>query len=83
MNMNDSEKIVGNYSGTRGWDQYGYTTFNSESWTTKELYGADARIAFVCTEAPTESGSFPLSSILINANKAAVRYLNVLSDTQT
>ena len=32
MNMNDSEKIVGNYSGTRGWDKYGYTTFNSDSW---------------------------------------------------
>ena len=79
MNMNDSEKIVGNYSGTRGWDKYGYTTFNSSSWTEKELYGANARIAFVCTEAPTESGSFPLSAVVINANNAAVRYLNVLT----
>lgn len=79
MNMNDSEKIVGNYSGTRGWDTYGYTTFNSESWTTKELYGKTAKIAFACTEAPTESGSFPLSAICINANNAAVRYLNALS----
>ena len=79
MNMNDSEKIVGNYSGTRGWDTYGYTTFNSESWTTKELYNKTAKIAFACTEAPTESGSFPLSAICINANNAAVRYLNTLS----
>ena len=79
MNMNDSEKIVGNYSGTRGWDTYGYTTFNSSSWSTKELCGANAKIAFVCTEAPTESGNFPLSAILINANNAAVRYLNLLS----
>lgn len=80
INMDETtEKILGNYSGTRGWDTYGYTTFNSSSWTTKELYGATAKIAFVCTEAPTESGSFPLSAVLINANNAAVRYLNMLS----
>ena len=80
MSMNESdEKIHGNYTGTHGWDTFGYTTFNSETWTSKELYGANAKIAFVCTEAPTESGSLPLSAITINSDKAAVRYLNALT----
>ena len=79
MNMGDDEKIHGNYSGTRGWDKFGYTTFNSDSWTSQELYGANAKSAFVCTEAPTESGSLPLTAVAINSSKAAVRYLNALT----
>ena len=77
MNCDDDLRIAGNYSGTHGWDAKGYTTFNSESWTTKELYGANAKIALVI--AGKESGNLPLSAILINANNAAVRYLNTLS----
>ena len=69
----------GNYTGTRGWDTYGYTTFSSGSWTEKELYGATARIGIACTEAPSESGNLPVSAILVNANKAAARYLNLLT----
>lgn len=69
----------GNYTGTHGWDAKGYTTFSSGSWTTKELYGATAKVGLACTEAPTESGSIPVSAVLINANKAAVRYVNMLS----
>lgn len=81
LNMDEStEKIHGNYSGTRGWDTYGYTTFNStETWANSELRGATARLAIVCTEAPTESGNLPISAILVNANNAAVRYLNALT----
>ena len=70
---------AGNYTGERGWDAHGYTTFRSESWKTKELYGATAKIAIACTEAPTESGNLPLSAIVINADKAAAKYLNHLS----
>ena len=76
-NIDDGVPIAGNYSGERGWDAHGYTTFNSSSWTTKELYGADAKLAFVI--AGKVSGNLPLSAICINSNKAAVRYLNALS----
>ena len=69
----------GNYTGTRGWDALGYTTFNSGTWTEKELYGATAKIGIAITEAPSESGNLPVSAVLVNADKAAVRYLNTLS----
>lgn len=75
--IDDGVPMAGNYTGTRGWDAYGYTTFNSSSWTTKELYGKDAKLAIVI--GGTISGNLPLSAIMINANKSAVRYLNALS----
>ena len=69
----------GNYTGSHGWDTRGYSTFNSGSWKEKELYGATAKIGIACTEAPSESGSLPISAVLVNVNKAAVKYLNLLT----
>ena len=80
-NMQDSGIIEGNYQGTRGWDAYGFTTFNYGSWNTHELKGANAKIAFVASHNTTD-GNMQLSSIRINANNAAVRYLNNLSYQQ-
>lgn len=77
---NDAGDIKGNFAGTRGWDTFGYLTSKSSSWKTHELYGKTAKIAIACTEkASGEEGNFPISAILINANKAAVRYLNALT----
>ena len=76
--IDDSVPIPGNYTGSRGWDAHGYTTFNSSSWTDKPLYGANAKIA-ILTAGKAVSGNFPISAILINSNKAAVRYLNTLT----
>lgn len=78
FNMQDSGIIEGNYRGTRGWDAYGFTTFNLDNWNTHELKGANAKIAFVASH-NTFEGNMQLSSLLINANKTAVRYLNYLS----
>ena len=80
IQRNDAGDIKGNYSGTRGWDKYGYKVTASSSWATSPLNGATAKIAIACTEkSSSEEGNFPVSAIVINANKAAVRYLNVLS----
>ena len=71
---------AGNFSGgTRGWDANGYSTFSSESWTTKDLYKAKVKLAFAVTNAGSDHGNFRPSAILINASKAAVRYINALS----
>ena len=76
----DNGDIKGNYSGTRGWDTFGYLTSKSSTWTGHELYGKTAKIAIACTEkSSSEEGNFPVSAILINNNKAAVRYLNKLT----
>ena len=69
----------GNVAGDRGWDANGYSTFESSSWAEKELCHAKARLGIACTEAPEESGSMPINAVCINADYAAVRYLNVLS----
>ena len=70
----------GNYSGgTRGWDAYGYSTFSSGSWTTKDLYKAKVKLAFAITNAGSDHGNFRPSAIIINSNNAAVKYLNALS----
>ena len=72
--------IIGNLTGTRGWDTYGYQASKSSSWATSPLKGATAKIAIACTEkTSSEEGNFPVSAILINPNNAAVRYLNTLS----
>ena len=76
----DNGDIKGNISGTRGWDTFGYQVSKSSSWATSSLKGATARIAIACTEkSSSEEGNFPVSAILINPNKAAVRYLNTLT----
>lgn len=70
----------GNFSGgTRGWDALGYSTFNSGSWTTKDLYKAKVRLAFGITNSGSDHGNFRPSAIIINSNNAAVKYLNALS----
>lgn len=80
INRNSSGTIVGNLTGTRGWDTYGYQASKSSSWATSPLKGATAKIAIACCEmSSSEEGNFPVSAILINPNNAAVRYLNALS----
>ena len=85
INRNSDGKIIGNLTGTRGWDTYGYQASKSSSWASSPLKGATAKIAIACCEMVnkngevTEEGNFPVSAILINPNKAAVRYLNALS----
>lgn len=82
---NKAGDLKGNYAGTKGWDAHGYLTSLSSSWNGHELYGKTAKIAIACTEkttkngAVTEEGNFPISAIIINQNKAAVRYLNTLT----
>ena len=80
IQRNSDGYIIGNLSGTRGWDTYGYQASKSSSWASSPLKGATAKIAIACTEkTSSEEGNFPVSAILINPNKAAVRYLNTLS----
>ena len=74
-----SNTVAGNYTGTRGWDAKGYTTFNSSSWTTKDAYQARVKLAFAVTNSGSDHGNFRPSAILINANNSGVRYLNTLS----
>lgn len=76
--IDDGVPIAGNYTGTRGWDAHGYTTFNSSSWHDKDLYGATAKIA-ILTAGKSVSGNIPISAIVINQERAAVRYLNALT----
>ena len=73
-----SGRVAGNVSGSRGWDTYGYTTFNSSSWSSHPLHGANAKIAFVVA-ANSLGKEIQLSAVSINASKGAVRYLNALS----
>ena len=75
--LDGTSSINGNYTGTRGWDAHGYTTFNSGSWTSKELYGATARLALVV--AGTGACDVQLGGLVINASRAAVRYLNAMT----
>lgn len=75
--LEGSSSANGNYTGTRGWDTFGYTTFNDDSWTTRELYGKTARVALVL--GGKSNCDMHVGGVLINANNAAVRYLNVLS----
>ena len=74
-----SNTVAGNYTGTRGWDAHGYSTFKSDGWKTKDLYKQKVRLAFAVTNSGSDHGNFRPSAIVINANKAAVRYLNTLS----
>ena len=74
--LSGTGSVNGNYTGTRGWDTYGYTTFNSSSWKEKELYGANARIALAI--GGTKAAEMQMGAVLINANQSAVRYLNAL-----
>ena len=74
-----SNTASGNYTGTRGWDAHGYSTFKSDGWTGKDLYRQKVRLAFAVTNAGTDHGNFRPSAIVINANKAAVKYLNALT----
>ena len=74
-----SNTVAGNYTGTRGWDAHGYVTYKSSSWGTCPAHNARVKLAFSCTNAGSDHGNFRPSAILINANKSAVRYLNVLS----
>lgn len=69
----------GNYTGTRGWDAYGYTTFNLSGWASHELKGAKAKLAIAITNIGSDDGNIVLSAVLINSKYAAVRYLNTLS----
>ena len=75
--LEGTSSIQGNYSGSRGWDTYGYSTFESGSWTSKELYGATAKIALVV--AGTAACDVQLGAVAINVSRAAVRYLNALT----
>ena len=68
-----------NVSGSRGWDTGGYSTFNSSSWTTKDAYKAKVKLALACSNIGGDHGNITLSAIRVNANNAAVRYLNALS----
>lgn len=85
INRNSDGKIIGNLTGTRGWDTYGYQASKSSSWASSPLKGATAKIAIACCEmvasgtTVSEEGNFPVSAILINPNNAAVRYLNALT----
>ena len=76
--IDDGVPIPGNYTGTRGWDAHGYTTLNSSSFKEKDLYGATAKIA-ILTAGKSVSGNLPISAILINQKRAAIRYLNSLT----
>ena len=78
--LEGTSSVSGNYSGTRGWDTYGYTTFNSGSWKTKELYQAKAKIALVV--AGTKACDVQLGGVVINASRSADRYLNALTYQQ-
>ena len=74
-----SNTASGNYTGTRGWDAHGYCTYISSSWTGKDAYRAKVKLAFAVTNIGSDHGNFRPSAILINNNKAAVKYLNALS----
>lgn len=77
ITCDDNLHLVGNYTGTRGWDAHGFTTFNTSTWNEHELKGSTAKLAIVI--GGKESGNLPISGICINTNNAAIRYLNTLS----